>query len=77
MPSQYKNLIELAYDIDDALVNPADLIIGEPVTVVHDGSTYPSILSGYEQSEGMMRLIFGVVRIELTKKLIIERRSSR
>lgn len=77
LPSQYKNLIELAYDIDDALVNPADLIIGEPVTVVHDGSTYPSILSGYEQSDGMMRLIFGVVRIELTKKLIIERRSSR
>ena len=77
LPGKYNSLIELTFDIDDQLVTPAALTIGEPVQVSHNGNLYDTILSGYEQSEGTMRLIFGVVRLELTKKLIIERRSSR
>lgn len=71
---QYDNLIELSYRRGDKLVG--DLKIGTVAQVI-DGAVYPSILTGYEQSGKTTKLIFGNVRVDLTKKLILERRKAK
>lgn len=63
---QYNNLIELTVLNDDEMVDPADLIIGQLVSVKYQGVNYDSILTGYERNS-TTKLIFGTIRIELSK----------
>lgn len=74
LPSNYNNLIELTFDEDDGLVKPLTFIIGETVQVIRHGTVYTTLLSGYAREDGTVRLVCGVIRMELTKKLILERR---
>lgn len=68
--SKYKNLIELTVDKDDTLIYPGRIPISRPVDIIHEGVTYPSIFTGYSfLKNGLVKLIFGLVRVELTKQL--------
>lgn len=65
------NLIELWIGKDDTMVNPTDMEVGQWVTVVANGTSYESMLTGYEISDSV-KLTFGTVRLDLTK--ILKRR---
>lgn len=68
--SKYTNLIELTVLPDDTMVNPLSMEIGQVVNIIHDGVSYSSILSGREiQKNGLVKLVFGTIRLELTKIL--------
>lgn len=62
----YSNLIELTLQNEDALVMPASLTIGRLVNVSTNGVSYASILTGVERSN-KTKLIFGTIRLDLTK----------
>lgn len=64
----YNNLIEITVMNDDDLVKASELEIGRLVNVISNGVTYPSILTGYDRKD-TMTLIFGTIRVELTKIL--------
>ena len=64
----YNNLIELTMLNDDSLIDPNDIEIGQIVSIISNGVSYPSILTGYEIGD-KTKLIFGTVRIDLTKVL--------
>ena len=65
---EYNNLIELEMLNEDTLVKPYNLEVGQVVNVISDGMTYPSILTG-RKVEQTTTLIFGTVRLDLTKRL--------
>ena len=68
--NKYNNLIELTVKKDDLMIDPLNMELGQEVNVIHDGVSYNSILSGREvQKDGMVKLIFGTIRLELTKIL--------
>lgn len=67
--SKYQNLIELTVKADDTMINPLSMNIGQVVEIIHDGVTYNSILTGKEIKGGLVKLIFGTIRLELTKIL--------
>ena len=67
--SKYTNLIELTVKADDTMINPLSMNIGQVVEIIHDGVTYNSILTGKEIKGGLVKLIFGTIRLELTKIL--------
>lgn len=67
--NKYSNLIELTVKADDTMINPMDLEIGQTVNIIHEGVSYNSILSGKEIKGGLVKLIFGTIRLELTKIL--------
>ncbi len=67
--NKYSNLIELTTLSDDAMIHPLDISIGQIVEVIHDGVVYNSLLSGREVKDGLVTLIFGTIRLELTKYL--------
>ena len=68
--SKYQNLIEITVKPDDDMIKPLDMSIGQIVNIIHDGVSYNSILSGREiQKNGLVKLIFGTIRLELTKIL--------
>lgn len=73
-PQQYDNEIILQYAQQDALARPAEIPIGARTTIIVDGTTYQSILTGKTLGTGTIKLTFGQVRAELTKRLILERR---
>ena len=73
-PQVYEQLIELTYRREDKMLNPASLPIGTLADIHWEGTIYQSILTGFEMDEGTILLIFGCIRMELTKKLILERR---
>lgn len=75
-PQKYDNLIELTYSRDDKLVNAESLKIGDVADIRSGDNTYKGILTGYEISSGTIKLIFGIVRIDLVKKLILQKRAS-
>ena len=64
----YNNLIELTVLNDDALVNAENISIGQEVMIVSGGAAYSSILTGYEIGV-KTKLIFGTIRLDLTKIL--------
>ena len=64
----YSNLIELTMLNDDSLVKPDTLHFGQVVKVLTDGVSYTSILTGRERGK-CTKLIFGTVRLDLTKIL--------
>lgn len=67
--SKYTNLIELTVKDDDTMINPLDMEIGQVAEIIHDGVVYNSVLSAKEVSDGLVKLIFGTIRLELTKLL--------
>ncbi len=70
-PQQYDNMIELTAPISSK-VFPAFLPIGARADVKHNGKTYKSILTGFVRGALNMTLVFGVVRVDLTKKLTLQ-----
>lgn len=64
--NKYTNLIELEVFNDDDLIRPTELKVGQVVSVISDGVAYSSILTGRSISE-TTELIFGTIRLELTK----------
>lgn len=64
----YSNLIEIEVLNEDDLVLPSTLTIGQLVSVITQGSSYPSIMTGVHVG-ATTRLVFGTVRVELTKRL--------
>lgn len=73
-PEKYKQCIELSYREDDKMIEPGGFKIGQKVDIYNRGQIYPTVLTGYRQSEGLITLTFGCIRLELTKKLILARR---
>ena len=66
--NKYDNLIELEVAADDDMLKPWTLKIGQVVNIISEGSSYTSILSGREIDD-TVTLIFGTIRLELTKTL--------
>ena len=52
----------------DTLVRPESLEFGQTVRIISDGVSYTSILTGREKG-AFTKLIFGTVRLDLTKIL--------
>lgn len=65
------NLIELWINKNDTMVSPTDMEVGQWVTIIANGTSYLSLFTGYEIGE-KMKLIFGTIRLDLTK--ILKRR---
>lgn len=65
--SDFDNLIELQYRADDKIV--PDMEIGQPCRIIKNGVTYHSVLTGITQKAGQKTLVFGGIRIDLTKIL--------
>lgn len=66
--TKYNNLIELETTNGDDLVKTRDLAIGQNVSIINDGKSYTTVLTG-KKIDDTTTLIFGAVRKELTKKL--------
>ena len=64
----FSNLIELTMANGDTLVKPEELEFGQEVDIISDGEMYRSILTGRERGK-TTKLIFGTVRLDLTKIL--------
>ena len=64
----YSNLIELTMLNGDSLIKPKELSFGQVVSIISNKEMYTSILTGKEISK-TTKLIFGTVRIDLTKIL--------
>ena len=64
----YSNLIELTVMKGDALVHPETMEYGQEVRIISGGTGYTSILTGREVGK-TVKLIFGTVRLDLTKVL--------
>ena len=67
--NKYSNLIELSMLVDDDLVKPLTLELGNAVSIIHKGVSYSSILSGRSWASGLATLTFGTIRLELTSFL--------
>ena len=65
---KYDNLIEVECEINDELINPLNLSIGQDIIIIRDGTSYSTMLTGFSIKD-TVKLMFGTVRIELTKKL--------
>ena len=66
---EYNNIIELSVLPDDALINPKKMKIGQRVVVKDGENEYNSIYTGCREEEGLFTVIFGTVRVDLTKLL--------
>lgn len=66
--AEYENLIELETLIGDSLVSPGDIRIGQRVRIITGRMEYVSILTG-RKIKGTEELIFGTIRLELTKTI--------
>ncbi len=67
----FNNLIELTVLGDDRLVNPKELEIGQRVRIIRENKAFETVLTGKIMGS-TVKLIFGAVRMELTK--ILKRR---
>lgn len=68
--SKYKNLIELTARADDPMIAPLDIGFGWHMNLIHKGTSYHSILTGGTVlPNGLVKLTFGMIRLELTKIL--------
>lgn len=63
----YNNLIEITCHYNDELIGPKELEIGSVVSVIHEGVSYSSIMTGYKLTNNVITLIFGSIRADLTK----------
>lgn len=67
---RWKNHIEIDLGIDN-IFNATDMRIGQKATILYQGKTYETILTGKKISD-ILTLIFGTIRVDLTKKLQLE-----
>lgn len=65
---EYENLIQLEYEKNNDLVKPLELKIGQVVEIIYNEISYKSYLTGFKIDE-KIQLIFGNIRLELTKIL--------
>lgn len=65
---KYDNLIEIECEINDWLIDPLNLSIGQDTVIIRDGVSYSTMLTGFAIKD-TVKLMFGTVRLELTKKL--------
>lgn len=72
---KYDNLIEITAKADSGIL-PQTLALGMEITVRSGGDAYQTILTGYSRTEYLTTLTMGCVRVSLTKRLIMERRST-
>lgn len=66
--AEYENLIELEFELDDRLVNPMKMRIGQEAVIIHDNIQYSTYLTAVKRDK-KITLIFGNIREELTKIL--------
>jgi len=66
--NKYENLVEIECTNDDERISPLSLEVGQVVNVIDEGNVYETILTGKKIGE-TTKLIFGNVRLELTKIL--------
>lgn len=67
--SKYENLIEIECEEDDLLIRPHTRAIGQAANIIKGETCYSSVLTGYQYHSGKVKLIFGRIRLELTKIL--------
>lgn len=67
--AKYANNIELSFGVNDSMVNPLNMPIGQEVNIICDDVSYNSLLTGYEIKDKVIKLVFGTVRLDLTKQL--------
>lgn len=67
--NKYTNLIEITTKTGDTMINPLSLPIGQVANLIQDNVSYNSILTGYEIKSELIKLIFGTIRLDLTKLL--------
>lgn len=67
--NKYTNLIEITTKTGDTMINPLSLNIGQAANLIQDDVSYNSILTGYEIKSELIKLIFGTIRLDLTKLL--------
>lgn len=72
MTENYNNLIEITVLSNDKIVNPEELEIGQKVCIIKEEKEYKTVLTGKKSKSGTITLVFGAVRMELTK--ILKRR---
>ena len=65
----YENLIEVSVMDVDSLFSPLSMQIGQVVNVYSNGTAYASVYSGRKSSKGIWTLIFGTIRLDLTRRL--------
>lgn len=65
--SDFDNLIELQFRSSDKII--PEMEIGQPCRIIKNGTVYHTVLTGITQKSGLKTLIFGGVRIDLTKIL--------
>ncbi len=73
-PSISDNEIKLSYIFDDKIARPFEKKIGTLATIYTGRTAYRSILTGWSIESNLITLVFGLIRVDLTKKLILERR---
>ncbi len=66
---EYDNSIKIKVGKNDPLYRVADFQIGQSCIILKDGHKYPSIFTGYIVEPSAVTLLFGMVRVEYTKKL--------
>ena len=66
--AEYENLIELEFEMEDELVNPMEMRLGQETIIIHDDVQYSTYLTSIKMND-KITLIFGNIREELTKKL--------
>ncbi|MDD3369395.1 MAG: hypothetical protein PHP50_11025 [Lachnospiraceae bacterium] len=67
--TQYDNLIEITTTYEDELVRPLERVIGQKADIISGTSVYSTVLTGMDFSNDSIKLIFGTIRLELTKQL--------
>lgn len=72
-PQKYDNCIEITINTENRLID-ASMSIGTEAVIYYGNKTYISVLTGFSKSDKTVTLVFGCVRAELTKRLILERR---
>lgn len=69
---EYNNLIELKIKENDELIEAEKMQIGQKVEIIANGKSYRSVFTGIKVNNGTELLMFGAIRLELTK--ILKRR---
>lgn len=65
---QWDNLIELETAVNDPLVKPYEMNIGQLVSIWYKGGKYTSMLTGKTYSNNTVTLLFGSERIQYSKR---------
>lgn len=68
--------IVLTYKKGDLIAQPLKLMQGTSAAIHVGGTVYRSVLTGREITGDTVRLTFGAIRTELTKKLIMQKRKT-